>query len=62
MDGSAGQRLVLDGVDWRGYRRLLRVFAERPGLRLTYARGRLEMRTTSPEHEWFKRLLGQFVE
>jgi Uma2 family endonuclease len=55
------QRLILDGIDWRTYRRLLRVFAERPALRLTYDRGTLEIMTTSPEHEYYKRLLDRFV-
>jgi Uma2 family endonuclease len=58
----AGQRLLLSGVDWRTYRRLLRVFAGRPGLRITYDREALEITTTSPKHEHYRRLLGRFIE
>jgi hypothetical protein len=34
-------RLVLRYVDWKTYTRLVRVFNERPGVRLTYDRGKL---------------------
>src|SRR5262249_42852500 len=40
-----GRWLLLSGVDWRMYTRLLRAFAERPGIRLTYDRGALEILT-----------------
>jgi Uma2 family endonuclease len=57
-----GQRLLLSGIDWRTYRRLLRIFDGRPGLRITYDRGALEIMTTSPQHEHYRRLLGRFIE
>lgn len=44
-------RLLLDNVDWRTYTRFLRMFAERPGYRLTYDRGILEIMSPLPEHE-----------
>jgi Uma2 family endonuclease len=37
------QTLVLDNIDWATYSKLLRAFAERPGYRLTYDRGGLEI-------------------
>ena len=40
--------MVLHGVDWHGYQAIGRVLADRPGLRLTYDRGVLEIMTTSP--------------
>ncbi len=52
----SGQRLVLGGVSWRTYERLLRVFDDRH-LRITYDRGALEIMTLSPQHERFKHLL-----
>jgi Uma2 family endonuclease len=58
---SAGQRLVLNGVDWRTYTRLLRALADRPALRLTYDRGALEIMTLSHEHENCTHLLGRLV-
>jgi Uma2 family endonuclease len=55
------QRFILDGVGWRSYSRLLRAFADRPGVRLTYDRGALEIMTLSHEHENQGHLLGRLV-
>jgi Uma2 family endonuclease len=55
------QRLVLYGVDWREYTRLLRAFGHRPAVRLTYDRGVLEIMTLSHKHESGVHLLGRFV-
>ena len=55
------QRLLLPSVAWRTYGRLLRVFEDRPGVRLTYDRGALEIMTLSHGHEKLGRLLGRFV-
>ncbi len=54
-------RLVLAGVDWHTYTRLLHVFAERPSIRLTYDRGDLEIMSPLPEHESDADMLGRFV-
>lgn len=53
--------LVLDSVDWQTYLRLLRVFAERPAIRLTYDRGQLEIMSPSLVHDNSSDLLGRFV-
>jgi Uma2 family endonuclease len=58
---SPEQRLILHGVDWQTYGRLLRAFAHRPGVRLTYDRGILEIRTLSHEHESHVHLLGRLI-
>jgi len=58
---SAGDSLLLEDVDWRMYGRLLRVFAERPGIRLTYDQGRLEIMSPLLEHEDDARFLGRLV-
>jgi Uma2 family endonuclease len=55
------QRLVLHGVSWPEYTRMLRAFAERPGYRLTYDRGTLEIMSPLFEHEIDADLLGRFV-
>src|SRR5262245_53288176 len=47
----ARQCLRLSGVDWRTYSRLLYAFAERPGIRLTYDRGELEIMSPLLEHD-----------
>jgi Uma2 family endonuclease len=48
---AAGQTLVLDNVSWRMYSSLLHTFAERPGIRLTYDRGRLEIMAPLLAHD-----------
>jgi len=58
---SAEQRLVLYNVDWQMYDRLLREFEGRH-LKLNYDRGRLEIMTTSPQHERLKKLLARLLE
>jgi hypothetical protein len=57
----AEQHLMLHGVDWKTYGRLLRAFGNRPGVRLTYDRGSLEFMTLWHEHESYGHLLGRFV-
>jgi Uma2 family endonuclease len=54
-------RLLLRGVSWPEYSRFLRAFAERPGVRLTYDRGTLEIMSPLPEHERPADMLGRFV-
>jgi Uma2 family endonuclease len=56
----SAQQMVLDGISWRTYGRLLRAFDDRH-VRLTYDRGDLEIMTLSPEHERFKHLLGLLI-
>jgi Uma2 family endonuclease len=58
----AGERLILDCVDWQSYSRFLRLFAERPGYRLTYDRGVLEITSPSGRHDHLACLIGRFVE
>jgi Uma2 family endonuclease len=59
--GTRPQRLLLYGVSWREYTRMLRAFAERPGYRLTYDRGTLEIMSPLFEHEIDIDLLGRLV-
>src|SRR4051812_17915790 len=58
---TPGQHLVLDDVDWRTYSQFLRIFSERPHIRLTYDRGRLEIMSPLLEHDWDTRFLGRLV-
>jgi Uma2 family endonuclease len=55
-------RFFLDTVDWRTYSRLLRALGDRPGVRLTYDRGRLEIMSPLPEHEHDAYLSGRFID
>jgi Uma2 family endonuclease len=56
-----GQQLLLSNVDWETYSRLLRVFAERPSLRLTYDHGALEIMSPLLEHDNDARFLHDLV-
>lgn len=56
-----GRAVLLHNVDWEMYEKLLEVFAERPGLKLTYDRGELEIMAPSLEHDLDDRILAQFV-
>lgn len=60
---AAPQRnaVVLSDIAWSTYTRLLRVFAERPGVRLTYDRGELEIISPLLEHDDDADLLGALV-
>src|SRR5262249_36748647 len=57
----AGRCLQLSGIDWQTYLRLLRAFAERPGIRLAYDRGELEMMAPLLEHDGDSWFLGDMV-
>src|SRR5438132_8079316 len=56
-----GQYLRLSGIDWQTYSRLLRVFAERPAIRLTYDQGELEIMSPLLKHDDDARFLGRLV-
>jgi len=58
---AASSSLVLEDVDWRTYGRLLRAVADCPGVRLTYDRGSLEIKSPLLEHEDDARFLGRLV-
>lgn len=59
IDG--GQTFLLDHVSWEQYEAIGEALAERPGLYMTYDRGRLEFMTTSQLHEWLKTSVGNFI-
>jgi Uma2 family endonuclease len=62
-DLEPGDPMVLTGVSWAMYQRLL-VERDRlrPGVRLTYDRGRLEIMTVSRVHERWKGVLARLIE
>jgi len=55
-------RVVLPHVSWQTYQSLVKDFEREPALRLTYDRGRLEIRMPLDPHEAYKKLLGRLVE
>lgn len=48
---APGRSVLLHGVPWSMYSRLLKVFAERPGVKLAYDRGELEIMSPSLQHD-----------
>jgi Uma2 family endonuclease len=54
--------IVLDGVTWADYQRLLEIRGERPVPRLAYLEGVLELMTPSRPHESIKSMIGRLVE
>ncbi len=55
------QKVQLSGISWQTYETLLKELRHRR-LRLTYNRGNLEIMVPSPEHEFYKEVMGRFVE
>jgi Uma2 family endonuclease len=49
--------LTLDGISWEDYETLSDSLGDRPGVRLTYDQGRLDIVTTSLSHEKWKEML-----
>jgi Uma2 family endonuclease len=58
---TTGNYLRLSNVDWRIYTRLLHAFEEKPGVRLTYDRGELEIMSPSMAHDGDGRFVGDVV-
>src|SRR5438132_1192825 len=51
LSAAAGSSVYLSGIDWQTYSRLLKVFEARPGVRLAYDRGELEILSPRLQHE-----------
>ena len=65
LDGTVAapdeQRLLLRDVAWKEYV-ILRELMDRPGLRMTYLEGALELMTPSPDHELWKKNIARLIE
>ena len=59
-DGS-GRRILLNDISWTEYERFLEDFEERPGWRLAFDGGKLEIMPPTPEHERFSITFNNFV-
>ncbi len=60
VDGSGG-RILLNNISWNLYEIFLEDFAERPGWKLTYDGGKLEIMPPTPEHEEYSFSFHDFV-
>jgi Uma2 family endonuclease len=56
-----GAALIIPEVSWEDYESLLEGFAERPGLRVSYDRGRLEIVSPRREHGFYEGLVEDLV-
>lgn len=55
------QRMLLSNISWKEYV-VLRDLFDGPGIRMTYAKGSLELMTLSPEHELWKTNIARMIE
>ncbi len=60
-DGGGDQRVLLEGVSWTAYERLLKELNDRP-IHLTYDDGTLEIFTPGDEHERVKKIVARLIE
>lgn len=56
-----GATLVIHQFDWDDYEALLKELSDRPHLRVSYDRGKLEIMTPLPEHEDYARFIDRLV-
>src|SRR5262245_33174974 len=56
-----GAILVFQNVSWEDYEQLVKDLADRPGLRVSYDEGRLEIMRPLPEHEEYKDCIYRMV-
>lgn len=56
-----GATLVVHDVSWDDYEHVLDDLSDRPRLRISYDRGRLEIMTPLPEHDTYSRLIDAMV-
>ena len=57
-----GRRVLIPNVAWEMYDQLLKVFEDKPNLRLTYDRGELEIMVPSYEHDGDADFLARMVQ
>lgn len=57
-----GATLVVQDISWEDYEQLLEELADRPGVRVTYDEGKLEIMSPLPEHEKCKRFIERIID
>lgn len=62
VSGEADQRVALSDVSWWQYEALLAIRGDRPGPRVTYLNGVLELMSPSRGHEALKKLIARLLE
>src|SRR4051812_6386473 len=62
LDADAEQRFVLRCLSWKDYVLLRDVLDDRPGVRMTYFKGTLEIMSPSARHERIKTMFARLIE
>ncbi len=58
----AGGTLVFEDVSWEEYEELLNELEDRPGCRVTYNDGKLQIMSPRPDHEEYKRFIERIID
>lgn len=56
------RRFVIHGVSWEQYLATRDLYEDRPGLRMAYLEGKLEIMSPSSKHELVKKLIARLIE
>lgn len=62
LSREADQRVFLNDIVWSQYETFLAIRGDRPGLRVTYLEGQLEILRTAPAHERLKKSIARLLE
>ena len=61
LAGDSGRRILLNDISWAEYERFLEDFEQRPGWRLAYNEGKLEIMPPTINHERYSVTFNDFV-
>ena len=61
LAGDSGRRILLSDISWADYENFLEDFEERPGWRLAFDEGRLEIMPPTIEHERYSVTFNDFI-
>src|SRR5205085_9546442 len=56
------QRVILNGIDWWQFETFLAIRGDRPGVRVTYLEGQLEIMSPSQSHEMLAKMIARLLE
>ena len=59
---SHDSRVILHGVSWEDYERILEIRGESSGVRIAYLKGELELMSPSKDHELYKKTIARLLE
>ncbi|HEY6139165.1 MAG TPA: Uma2 family endonuclease [Thermoanaerobaculia bacterium] len=62
LAGDPDQRVILNGIDWWQFETFLAIRGDRPGVRVTYLEGQLEIISPSQSHEMLAKMIARLLE